>query len=480
MRTGQRDRRMSRVLRDRRGRAVVEGERAAAALGSLKTGRDPSEIAIGTRISRRRLLLFLCVGAIVTGALADLPHAHGIGSVSGLSLLTIAIGGLGVLAASLLPRWGGGRNGIMRVFNLSFGGLLIYAVLSSLPNPPNRHGWQQWAVMATMFVLVSASAKSVALVPGLMRATERAFGVYVGAAILYIYGVVAYGLSQNQIYSARSIGLALLPAVGHFLARTVCSSGGRRRTAGYVSLVLVVSAVAGSLSRAAMGVILVMVIVSTARPGRRVGRLVPTAVAAVVACIGSVVAVLAIEPLHERFFTGDLSATVLGRGINVMGRVDMWGAVIRSGAEAPWFGRGPGSSSDLMLVQYAGLLELPHNEYLRIWHDFGVAGLSLLLLGVTSLIHHAWRSWQTSRDVQSSFVHLRALLCAIGLALTMLTDNTLVYIFGVAPMAVVWGISFGFLRMGRVTPAGRCKADVLPRDSRLRGGKEPAPDLTGT
>jgi O-antigen ligase len=150
-----------------------------------------------------------------------------------------------------------------------------------------------------------------------------------------------------------------------------------------------------------------------------------------------------ITPLRERFTEGDVRTIGGSVSFNVTGRSTMWPITWHSYLESPWIGKGAGSSAK-ELFERAGLSH-PHNDYLRILHDFGLVGLLLWVLGFTILVRRIWRAWRDADDSRSRFahVHLAALLGLAVVAIDMITSNPIVYIFIMGPLGVLVGSSLG-------------------------------------
>ena len=72
---------------------------------------------------------------------------------------------------------------------------------------------------------------------------------------------------------------------------------------------------------------------------------------------------------------------------------------------------------------------------MRVFHDFGLVGVAFLLVAIASPIAAAARWLPIRSDHQTAVraLHLASILAAFGLALEMITDNSLVYEFVVAP-----------------------------------------------
>jgi O-antigen ligase len=175
------------------------------------------------------------------------------------------------------------------------------------------------------------------------------------------------------------------------------------------------------------------------------------------------VAIDLIPPLHDRFAEGDL-VRFGGVAINVSGRDSVWAVIWQSALKSPWIGQGPGSG-DLALLGHGFKVSQPHNEYLRLFHDFGIGGLGVYLCAYVVLLRRTYSAWISAdqRGDRKAIVHLAAWLGLAALAIGMITDNPLRYVHVLLPLGVTIGCSLG-LSAGRAAapvPAGR--AAVLER-----------------
>jgi O-antigen ligase len=178
-----------------------------------------------------------------------------------------------------------------------------------------------------------------------------------------------------------------------------------------------------------------------------------------------------IAPLRERFTEGDVQTVGGAVSINVTGRDTMWSVTWHSYLESPWIGKGAGSSAK-ELFESAGLSH-PHNDYLRILHDYGLVGLLLWALGFTILVRRTWRAWRYA-DVSGSqvaHVHLTALLSLVVVGIDMITANPIVYIFIMGPLGVLVGSSLGLSSI----PATPQRPSSSYRALSRAGGESPSP-----
>lgn len=180
--------------------------------------------------------------------------------------------------------------------------------------------------------------------------------------------------------------------------------------------------------------------------GRRttaVERLLLTAVP-----IAAIVAAVHFQPFNERLVE---RSTRIGGGVVTSetrvrdsGRLNIWSAVLASTMKSPVFGQGLGTA-DVAINEVYEEVAHPHDDYLRIWHDLGLVGLACLLLSLGGWFRALYRDWQWSMHGASDDgrLELAALLALAGLALGMITDNSLVYACVMAPVGVIVGAALG-------------------------------------
>jgi O-antigen ligase len=144
-------------------------------------------------------------------------------------------------------------------------------------------------------------------------------------------------------------------------------------------------------------------------------------------------------PLHDRFFSGDVSLSIGGVDVNAEGRTAVW-RVLWSEVPNDWvFGHGPGAASAAS-VQIDPTFDQPHNDYLRLIYDFGVVGMGLL----------AWFSLRVTRSLKRAIQHgppsvapLAACYAGLAILILMITDNPLDYPFVMIPLGTLIGLGLG-------------------------------------
>jgi O-antigen ligase len=150
---------------------------------------------------------------------------------------------------------------------------------------------------------------------------------------------------------------------------------------------------------------------------------------------------LSYEPLSERMFTdsrrgftrtvevtgtgGD--AQILAGGIDTSGRGFVWLQTALSAARTPWRGQGTGSATEFVTRITAAEAVFPHNEYLRAFHDWGVAGLIVVFAAfAVPIIAFARLRRRATRELTRELA-LAAALTWIAFAAVSVFDNTLLY-----------------------------------------------------
>jgi len=149
-----------------------------------------------------------------------------------------------------------------------------------------------------------------------------------------------------------------------------------------------------------------------------------------------------ITPIRERFTEKGDSGQIGGIKVSTSGREELWTKVGRSIAAAPPLAQaiGLGAGSTTIAIK-----DQPHNDYLRLRHDFGYIGQAIWLVGYGWLIVatvRAWR-WADQYDPQNAHVPLAAVMSLLTVGCSMLTDNVIVYIFVMAPMGILTGSAIG-------------------------------------
>ncbi|GAA3813587.1 hypothetical protein GCM10022206_60170 [Streptomyces chiangmaiensis] len=269
--------------------------------------------------------------------------------------------------------------------------------------------------------------------------------VVVGWLRVAMYGVdlLRLGFDAQGVYAARSFGVQAV-----VIAAAVIPFAAYVRGARFLPYALFLETVLSG-SRTAMtavGLLLVFVSLCNTRRVRRLKAVVRLGALAIVGWLG----LTYIPAVHKRFFTGDL-VMVHGMAVNSSGRDFLWSLVSQHASTSPWLGFGAGSATRIVrnAIRTSGE---PHNDYLRLWHDFGYIGLGLWLLGYMGIMANCWRRARRSPEGGAA-PHYAAALALGGVSLIMITGNVLIYFYAMLPLGVLVGFSL----------AEQASADVCTR-----------------
>ena len=162
----------------------------------------------------------------------------------------------------------------------------------------------------------------------------------------------------------------------------------------------------------------------------------------------AVVAILSVPALHKRFLSaGDRGLSVGGTSISTQGRAQIWAAVFKDAQQSPWIGHGPGSSSLYVAKVTSGVVKEPHNDYLRLFHDYGIVGVFLWLWLIYSLFKTIRKGYRIA-ERRNLLGAQRCIVSGLGVIVTvlicMLTDNILVYAQPMLLVAILLGAAVGY------------------------------------
>lgn len=411
---------------------------------------DRSEVRARVRLPPALVLVLAWL------SLADIPTGISLGAFSVSGASTLLAGALTVAFAPMLILHGRGRSaprswdfliqpGLRRcIVPIALIAFCAVAALGAL-RAPSPNGVQQ-----TFVYIAFTGAIAVAALyskPGTAKRFVEAMG-----ALMFVVGVVAVPayLLGFPLWGPRSFALSATVAVAALVPirseRLVVRLAPYALTAG----------IAASLSRTALviAVLLLAFSILRSRHGMR-GTRVVLALGALTAA--AVVAFLAIPSLRDRFTEGDNSVRINGVALNTSGRSQIWALVIGDSTAHPWIGRGAGTASTLIGARFPGIGQ-PHNDFLRLWHDFGLIGLSLFVIGYVVLIVGAVRRALRTEETERG-VHWGATLALLAVGAAAVTDNPVIYPFVMLPLGVVVGLSIA----RRDTALAPPRSSVPPR-----------------
>lgn len=304
---------------------------------------------------------------------------------------------------------------------LSLLGFLCYALVRFLVSP-SMPGLQNVCVYAAFVLAVALVADSANISDGSYYAR------YMPLAAAVVSGLfLALRTAGIALFGDRSYALSAVV----FMALAVPQRRGWSRHLPY----LVLLATVVSLSRTATFICLmayVFIVVRGPREGRarKVGLMLGALVLAVAALL------MWYPPFRDRFISGDNAVSVGGTSLNTSGRTQLWELTWNSAMDAPWWGQGPGTASALIDMHFSNIGH-PHNEYLRLLHDFGAVGLGLWCWGLITLGVHLWRK---SRRTDAPVVW-SGFIAVMGIVLGSVTDNVIIYPFVMVPAGALVGFA---------------------------------------
>ena len=250
--------------------------------------------------------------------------------------------------------------------------------------------------------------------------------------------MIWFGVGTNEVFSARNFGLFALFGVAHGLSRW--------RYGSYVGLIYAIGItllIGVSESRLALGIAVVLFPLAQIPTHRVLQGLKMLAVFCVVAAC-SYAGFEYSDALQQRFLSGDVSFRIGSIAINGSGRSAFWRITMQSIEDAPILGKGAGAAGALIDSVYPGLAH-PHNDYLRIMHDYGAVGVALWAVAIIILLVALWQRWRwfDVRDRTKARLHLTALLSLVAFTLEMTAENALVYLYVAAPLGLIVGSVVG-------------------------------------
>ena len=389
------------------------------------------------------ILVLLLLGGV------DLLGGVGLAArFSGQGLLTVlyAVASLGLLLGS-------GRiskSGLKVLW--PFIALAIWALTTMLWYPPSISGAQN-VLCLLGFIGLALLTCGLAETSRLQAPIDTYFryGIWC-AALAYAWCLWNWGVGTAEMIGPRSFGIVALFGVAWYASRWRFG----KRGAFVLTAVLLVE-IGASLSRVAL--VAGLVILTLARVSATVKGWLWGFLSLGLAIVSFWWMFNNIDLLREHFLLGDVRLRMGDITINVSGRASIWRATIDSVLESPWVGQGAGSAEHLVENRFH-YIGHPHNDYLRVLHDYGIVGLGLWLLGWSRVLRQLWTQARFSERWGKPDAHLQfaAFLAALGICLMMVTDNPMAYIFAMAPLGVLVGAATGAASVGRPkTILERCR-----------------------
>ncbi|MBF2086799.1 O-antigen ligase [Thermoleptolyngbya sp. C42_A2020_037] len=317
---------------------------------------------------------------------------------------------------------------------------LINLVFSSSTTANFIAGFQNLSVyMAFVGFLILATSESSKNLDAVRQIGGALSFTFKMSAVLYGFSILVGGPQSALIMGPRSFALFIILGSAWFLSLWRCRMTGGLFWFFYIELVLALS-----FSRMATVISILLFPISQAsfKSPKDIAR-----IFGMVALISIIAwgAFTYIEPIRNRFTSQGDSAQIAGIKVNTSGRAEFWEPIYTSAMESPLFGKGAGSVAEVVLSVNRTTGGHPHNDYLRIFHDFGILGFMLWIFGYFGLVLKTLRNWLRAdeKGERAAQVHLAAFLALLAIALAMLTDNVIVYVFSMTPLGVLVGLSLG-------------------------------------
>jgi O-antigen ligase len=372
---------------------------------------------------------------MLISGLTDLLGGISLGPISAQAVLSICYFAAGLFLLPLLPL----DASLFTTTLLPLVVFIFWAITSLAWSSAVPQGLQNLLILCTLLIMIQVSAAAARGYPGFASQLQRLVRLsMILSGAIYTFSILWFGVESSDIFGARSFALFAVLGVAYYLS---CWRYGQKR--GFVGAALLTLLIGASLSRLGLGIALVLFPISQF-PSRGFSKTARMFVVLVIVLAISVGSVVYVDALQERFLTGDVSLKVGSLAINGSGRAAYWRVTIDSFWESPIWGKGAGSSEGLIESYYAEMRH-SHSDYLRVANDYGLIGASLWAAAIITLLAKLFRSWRRADRLgdPNAQIHLGAFLALVAFVLEMSTDNAMVYVFVVAPLALQIGTSLG-------------------------------------
>jgi O-antigen ligase len=424
--------------------------------------------------------LLLLAAMVVVSAFAGAPRASGSVEIGGLLVTPMGITWLwlaGLLVLFLMTR-------LRRSLELG-----TYWILA-LPLPWVAFRWvftgldpigARDMLFFSLPVLMGAAAGVIA--SGNSRGAARTLERLILCSLVIPVFVIFFSLWSGWVemdrvglvgaFSPRPIAMYSMVVASLALAVWRYDQSATIRASGLMASGVALAIAVGTLSRMAAATIVVLIGISRVNPRRKI-----TIVASLGAGVGLAVLLLLAAPgFRERMFLDGGQGQSVFESVDTSGRLDMWDAAFSSAMQRPLIGHGPGRVREVVaqiMREDRGEEYHPHNEFLAMFHDFGVIGLVLLIVGWGYWLIKSWILWKEGarwRNADLGKWSMATFLCLIGIFLTALTGNTFHYAFITGPGAMLIGVMIATarreaLRNGESTTTLRPAENRQDRDGR--------------
>jgi hypothetical protein len=394
-------------------------------------------LGIGLVEERRRTGLTVdiaFVALLMLGfSLLDSPAKVSIGMFTGSGILTLVYIGVCLLVWLINPV-------LLRPMVATFAAFILllgWGILQMIWCSVEFFGLQQLAIepmfLCAALVATRAGYQSEIRIPLQRLVTTATIIVCVG----YLATAIISGFQSDLIFGPRPLAIFAVVLIPWFLSR---ARYGEKKC--YLFIGMLLACVLISLSRTAFFACLALFPVSYAM-GMSRKRLIRMFSLTILAIVIGYVVIDQVPAFRKRFIGGDQAFQVGGIRMNTMGRTRIWQATWDSFLRHPIAGQGAGSSRYYLAAHR--FVPHPHNDYLRVLHDYGVIGFALFLAGLWLVLRKLWRNWRRADQMRSSdrVLHAAAFGAVIGYMIMMTTDNPLIYVYIQGPLALYIGASIG-------------------------------------
>jgi hypothetical protein len=287
----------------------------------------------------------------------------------------------------------------------------------------------QFAVPAMVYLLAWRVRPHAGLLPRLRQASLCGLGL---AVLLTVAVKAGLQLPLGMELSSRPMAISLVVL---FVAATLHSTSWRF-TVLVGGIALAIAMATGS--RMSSLVLIIMLLTSPSLGLRWQGR-----AAIAVVCVVAVLLVSQTEAFKRRFFFDEdaslIDVLTLSSNVNTAGRREVWPLLVRECRSSSLTGLGIASSSPLSFEVSDGVLDHPHNEYIRTYCEEGWIGSILIGLFFLAALLRSWAGAFRGRD---KALHGAAGQVVLALLIFAITDNPLSYTAHfMAPLAVILGFS---------------------------------------
>lgn len=343
---------------------------------------------------------------------------------------------------------------------------LGYALLRVVDSPDTGVAVREWSLMATP-LLVGLVAE-IALESGLkptqleIQILLSPLLIVVPLAILALMGAVTYDdYGLVSFFGKGTIALYGLPVLSLALSFwRYRKNEDWPRWAGAFSLGFILFTVGRMPSAVATFVLLPARFITFNR------RLFRNSVIAGFLAASTAAILLQVPAIRYRFFE-DKEIPAFSQQdeiINTSGRAEIWYLTAMHAVEKPIWGHGTGAA-EVFVTEEIPILNHPHNDYLRVYHDFGILGLGLFIAAWWGRVRRHFRMWRAlDGDPQLARPQMAAALAAISIVLAFTTDNPLLYVFVQIPTFLLFAIADA-QQAEHSQPSGVAKISTLPARS---------------